>query len=393
VVNEYVEFYREVRQHEAPLDAFRLTVKAMLASPHFLYHIEFGQQPDAFALANRLSYFLWRSSPDAKLQELARSGELSHAETLKRQVDRLLADERSDRFLKDFVGQWLGIDAVGDMQPDSNLYPEYDEELERAMVEETESFVRHILHEDLSLTNLLDSDWTMLNDRLASHYGVPGVVGNQFRHVALNKSQTVRGGLLTHASILNITSNGTTTSPVVRGVWVLDRLLGTPPPPPPADVPAIEPDIRGASTIQEQLAKHRSIAQCNACHRKIDPYGIALENFDVIGAWRERYRALEPTANPNRPKLIDGPVVVSNDRLSDHEDFRDFREFRRLLTKREDLLFDNVARKLATFGLGRPMEFADQPDIEQLVTSTKAHGGGLKTMIRELVASNLFRGP
>jgi hypothetical protein len=261
------------------------------------------------------------------------------------------------------------------------------------MVEETRSFVREILRKDLSLTNLLDSDWAMLNDRLARHYGISGVEGNHFRLVTLDKDETVRGGLLTQASILNITSNGTTTSPVVRGVWVLDRLLGTPAPPPPPDVPAIEPDIRGAGTIQEQLAKHRSIEQCAACHRKIDPYGIALESFDVIGGWREKYRALEPTANPNRPKLTDGQTVVSSDSLPGLGQFEDFRRFRELLLKKEELVFENMVRQLATFALGRSMDFADQAELKQIVVATRTEGGGMKTMIRELVASELFRRP
>ena len=215
----------------------------------------------------------------------------------------------------------------------------------------------------------------------------------QFRRVTLDKSKTIRGGLLTQASILNITSNGTTTSPVVRGVWILERLLGTPAPPPPPDVPAIEPDIRGASTIQEQLARHRSIPQCASCHRKIDPYGFALENFDVIGGWRETYRALEPTANPNRPKLVDGPKVISADTLPRLGDFKNFREFRKLLFQKEDLVYKNMARQLATFALGRSMDFADEEHLQQIVAKTKAQRGGLKTMIRELVASELFAKP
>ena len=283
------------------------------------------------------------------------------------------------------------------MLPDGDLYPEYDAELERAMVQETESFIREILHQDLSLTNLIDSDWAMLDARMADHYGISlpdkEIPPNQFRRVSLDKSKTVRGGLLTQASILNVTSNGTTTSPVVRGVWVLDRLLGTPVPPPPPNVPAIEPDIRGASTIQEQLAKHRSIAQCASCHRKIDPYGFALENFDVIGGWREKYRALEPTANPNRPKLVDGPEVISSDSLPRHGEFKDFREFRDLLHKQEDLVFSNMVRQLATFALGRSMDFADDENLQQIVATTKASGGGMKTMIRELVANELFARP
>ena len=394
VVREYVDFYSAARdQNEQPLEAFKLTAKAVMASPHFLYHVETGATPDDYVLANRLSYFLWRSAPDEKLMELAATGRLSQDDVLRRQVDRVLNDEKSERFLMDFVGQWLGIDGVGEMQPDDNLYPEYDEELERSMVEETQSFIREILHNDLSLKNLIDSDWAMLNSRMADHYGISGVEGNEFRRVSLNESETLRGGLLTQASILNITSNGTTTSPVVRGVWVLERLLGTPAPPPPPDVPAIEPDIRGASTIQEQLAKHRSIAQCASCHRKIDPYGFALENFDVIGGWREKYRALEPTANPNRPKLVDGPAVIATDTMPRLGEFQNFREFRSLLIKEENLVFKNVAHQLATFALGRSMGFADEEHIGKIVASTKSQGGGLKTMIRELVTSELFKKP
>jgi hypothetical protein len=398
VVREYVEFYSTAhQQNESPLDAFKITVKAMMASPHFLYHVEPAEKPDDYALANRLSYFLWRSVPDAELWELASAGRLSQPQVLRRQVDRLLADPKSERFLRDFVGQWLDIEGVGEMLPDGDLYPEYDAELGRAMVQETESFVREILHRDLSLTNLIDSDWAMLNARMAEHYDIEltsrEVPPDQFRRVALNKSETMRGGLLTQASVLNITSNGTTTSPVVRGVWVLERLLGTPAPPPPPDVPAIEPDIRGATTIQEQLAKHRSIAQCAACHRKIDPYGFALENFDVIGGWREKYRALKPTANPNRPQLIDGPDVVAADNLPRYGEFKDFGEFRDLLHKQEDLVFSNMARQLATFALGRSMDFADEEGLQQIVAATKANGGGMKTMIRELVSSELFSRP
>ncbi|QDU92662.1 DUF1592 domain-containing protein [Lignipirellula cremea] len=398
VVQEFVDFYQAARAESlSPLDAFRFTAKAMLASPHFLYHVEPHTSAegaiDEYALANRLSYFLWRSLPDAPLVELAAAGQLSQPDVLRKQVDRMLEDPKSERFLKDFVGQWLKISNLGEMQPDANLYPEYDADLERAMVEETESFVREMLLHDLPLRNLIDSDWAMLNDRLAQHYGIPGVEGNRFRRVALDKSATVRGGLLAQASILNITSNGTTTSPVVRGVWVLERLLGSPASPPPPDVPAIEPDIRGATTIQEQLEKHRSIEQCAACHRKIDPYGMALENFDVIGGWRDNYRALKPTANPNRPQRIEGQAVISADSLPQQGDFADFREFRALLLQREDLLERNVARQLAKFALGRSLGFADEGPLASLVATVDASDGGLKTMIRELVASELFRRP
>ena len=392
LVADYVNFYREIRTTEEPLFAFKETVKAMIASPMFLYHVEPGAAPDAYALANRLSYFLWRSAPDAELLGLAASGKLHDRARLTQQVDRLLASDKAERFLSDFTDQWLHLDEIGEMQPDSKLYPEYDSQLERAMVEETRCFVRELLQKDEPLINLIDSDWAMLNDRLAEHYGISGVKGNHFRRVHLNRTETVRGGLLTQASFLNVTSNGTTTSPVVRGVFVLDQLLGTPAAPPPPDVPPIEPDIRGASTIQEQLAKHREIAQCNSCHKKIDPYGIALENFDVIGGWRASYRALEPTANPNRPRVIDGKRVESDDTMPRHGRFSDFREFRELLKHDEQLVHENVTRKLATFALGRSMSFADEPTLKQIAAETK-NAGGLRTMIKLLVSSELFQRP
>ena len=394
VVDEFHTFYQSVRRQQISyVEAFKLTVKAMMASPHFVYHVETGDAPDEYALANRLSYFLWRSAPDEELQRLASAGRLADPAERRRQVERLLADAKAERFLTDFVGQWLKIDLVGDMRPDQNLYPEYDAELERAMIAETRGFIRELIRSDLSPRQLIDSDWAMLNDRLARHYGIPGVAGNHFRKVALNKAGTVRGGLLTQASILNITSNGTTTSPVVRGTWILEQLLGTPAPPPPPDVPAIEPDIRGASTIKEQLAKHRSIPQCASCHRKIDPYGMALENFDVIGAWRDHYRALEPTRNPKRPKLVDGHAVLSDDRLPQLGAFADFRAFRELLLQREDLVWKNVTHKLATFALGRAMDFADEDALRQIIRETEQQNGGFKTLIRELVAGDLFRKP
>lgn len=392
VVKDYADYYQTMRSDAEPLEAFKLTVTAMMASPFFLYHLEPGDTPDAYALANRLSYFLWRSAPDAELMQLAASGALLKPETLRAQAGRLLADEKADRFLRNFTGQWLKVDQVGEMQPDSGLYPEYDAQLEQAMREETVAFIGEMLRADEPLLSLIDSDWAMLNDRIAKHYGIPGVEGNDFRRVSLNPVETVRGGLLTQASILNVTSNGTTTSPVVRGVFLLDQLLGTPAPPPPPDVPPIEPDIRGASTINEQLAKHREISQCAACHAKIDPYGIALENFDVIGGWRETYRALEPTSNPNRPKLTDGKPVSPADKLPRHGGFNGFREFRELLKKDERLVHENMAHKLATFALGRKMDFADEPALKTLAANTKRNGG-LRTMILELVSSELFLRP
>jgi hypothetical protein len=331
--------------------------------------------------------------PDDELFEVAALNKLSRPDVLHQQIERLMADSRSERFLNDFVEQWLETNKVGEMQPDTSLYPEYDSDLERAMIKETQWFIREMFVNDLSLSNLIDSDWTILNDRLARHYGIEGVDGNGFRKVSLDNTKTVRGGLLTQASILNVTSNGTTTSPVVRGVWLLDRLLGTPAPPPPPDVPPIDPDIRGASTIQQQLEKHRSIEACASCHRKIDPYGLALENFDVIGGWRENYRALIQESGSVRPRLGEGKPVISADTLPKLGRYESFRDFRELLKKNERLVFQNVAEKLATYALGRRMTFADQADLEQVVNVSRTKGGGLKTMISTLIKSPLFRRP
>jgi len=394
VVQDFAGYFRTLRDDKMPtLDAYKQTVKAMMASPFFLYHLEPGQEPDSYALANRLSYFLWRSTPDATLLELAKDGKLTDAASLRAQALRMLQDERAERFLKDFSGQWLRVNQVGEMQPDSALYPEYDEQLEHAMKGETLAFIRELLRTDEPLLALVDCDWAMLNERLAKHYGISGVQGNEFRRVSLNKAQTVRGGLLTQASILNVTSNGTTTSPVVRGVFLLDQILGTPAPPPPPDVPPIEPDIRGASTIKEQLAKHREIAQCAACHAKIDPFGMALENFDVIGGWRTNYRALQADANPNRPTLTDGKPVSATDKLPRHGAFKDFNQFRELLKKDERLIYENLAHKLAIFALGRKTGFADEAPLKAIAADTKRNNGGMRTMILALVGSELFFKP
>ncbi len=392
VIDEFVDLADTVGRGLRPLDALKLTLKAMMVSPHFIYHVEDARSIDAYAFASRLSYFLWRSMPDDRLLELASSGRLREPRVLREEVERMLSDPKAERFVNDFVGQWLRTTHVGEMRPDSNLYPEYDLDLEWAMVQETHLFFKEMLEKDLSITNLIDSDWTMLNDRLARHYGIDGVEGNDFRRVALDKSTTVRGGLLTHASILNVTSNGTTTSPVVRGVFVLDHILGTPAPPPPPDVPPIEPDIRGASTIKAQLEKHREIPQCSACHRKIDPYGLALENFDVIGGWREHYRALEPVGR-NRTKVVDGKEVISNDSIPKMGSYGDFIEFRRILLRNEELVYHNMAHKLATYALGRTMDFSDREVLDRIVELTRKQGGGLRVMIHYLAQSPLFSNP
>src|ERR1043165_6049875 len=298
----------------------RVGLRAILISPSFLFMREnvnveklAGGTPaprgalDDYALANRLSYFLWSSMPDEALFKLAEEHKLHDPGVLHDQVERLLRDPKAKAFTENFTGQWLSLRAIDATQPDRTLYPEYDDILKVASVKEATMFFDEVLKNDLSLTNFVSSDFTFLNARLAKHYGIPGVEGTAMRKVTLPPDKH-RGGFLTMSSILKVTANGTTTSPIIRGAWILERILGTPPPKPPADVEAIEPDIRGATTIREQLAKHRKVESCNNCHRKIHPPGFALESFDVTGGWREHYRATgEPkVVNERRVRVWDG---------------------------------------------------------------------------------------
>lgn len=392
-VAKYRALFEKFTKTMKPDESLRAMLAAMLVSPRFLYHEEPPTGPDAYAIASRMSYFLWRSTPDDELLKAAADGSLLDASKRRTQAERMLADPRSARFVKDFTGQWLRVREVGLMKANADLYPEYDDELEAAMRGETEHFIAEMFRRDLPLGNLIDSDWTMLNQRLAKHYGIDGVVGPEFRRVSLDKTQTVRGGLLTQASIHAVTSNGSTTSPVIRGTWVLEKFLGTPAPPPPPDVPAIEPDIRGATTINEQLAKHRTIASCNSCHRKIDPLGFALESFDVIGGWRKNYRALVEPRPGARAKLSDGPPVNSADEWEGVGRFANFQEFRELVKKREDLVTQNLTHQLATFALGRAPGFADRPPLKAIATNIQEKHSGMKSLVLDIVSSPVFVAP
>jgi hypothetical protein len=392
-VAKYRTLYEKFAKAMKPDEALRSMLAAMLVSPRFLYHEEPPNGPDAFAIASRMSYFLWRSTPDDELLKAAADGSLLDPTKRRAQAERMLKDARTERFLKDFTGQWLRVREVGEMKASQELYPEYDLELEAAMRGETEHFIAEMFRRDLPLGNLIDSDWTMLNQRLARHYRIEGVTGPEFRRVSLDKSKTVRGGLLTHASIHAITSNGTVTSPVMRGTWVLEKFLGTPAPPPPPDVPPIEPDIRGATTIKEQLAKHREIASCASCHRKIDPLGFALENFDVIGGWRENYRALVEPKPGARAKLTDGPPVSPADEWTGVGRFSSFQEFRELVKKREDLVVQNLTHQLATFALGRSPGFADRQPLKTIAAKINEKKSGMKSLVLDIIASPVFTNP
>jgi hypothetical protein len=353
-----------------------------------------GPTLDDFALASRLSYFLWSTMPDDELLTLAEQKKLAHPDTLRRQVERLLKSPKARAFTENFVGQWLNLREIDFTEPSYLLYPEYDDMLRASMVRETERFFDEVLKDDLSLTNFVVSDFAMLNGRLARHYGILGVEGWRFRKVRLPK-HSHRGGVLTMASVLKVTANGTTTSPVTRGVWVLERILGTPPPRPPADVPAIEPDTRGATTIRQQLAKHRTLPSCASCHAKIDPPGFALENFDVIGGWRDHYRT---TGNGQavvikglRMHYLRGKKVDAGDVMPDGQRFRDIDEFKHLLLKDKDRIARALTVKLLTYATGAAPAAHDGPEVEAIVGRIREKDYGLRTLVHEIVQSRIFQ--
>ena len=374
--------------------AMRVGLKSILVSPHFLFLREKPGKLDDFALASRLSYFLWSTMPDEELLALAEQRKLSQPATLRAQVERLLNHPKAAQFTENFTGQWLGLRDIDFTVPSHIHYPEFDDMLKVSMVRETELFFAELLRLDLSLTNFIASDFTMLNGRLAKHYGIHGVSGFEFRKVAL-PPDSHRGGLLTMASVLKVTANGTTTSPVLRGAWVLDRILGTPPPKPPENVGTLEPDTRGTKTIREQLAKHRQLESCASCHVKIDPPGFALESYDVIGGWREFYRVSgngkTVMLDGRRMPYLQGPKVDPSDTLPDGRAFRDIDELKQLLLADKDQLARSLTTKLLTYATGHGLESADAPTVSDIVRKVGVKSYGFRALIHEIVASSLFQ--
>lgn len=377
-------------------DAMRVAFRAVITSPRFLFLEERPGPLDDWALACRLSYFLWSTMPDDELRKHASDGSLSRPEILDGQVERMLSSARAGAFVDNFVGQWLDLRQIDFTLPDRKLYPEFDDILKAAMVGETRAFFAQMLRDDSTLKNFIHSDFLMLNRCIAEHYRIDGVTGEEFRRVPL-PAGCHRGGLLTQASILKVTSNGTFTSPVLRGAWVLRRLLGEPPDPPPADIPAFEPDTRGATSIRQQLARHRSLASCASCHARIDPPGFALENFDVIGGWRDRYRAEKGDTPPGKfrgRRIWEyglGPPVDASGALADGREFQDIDDFKRRLLEREDQVARNVTASLLTYATGAGIQFADRDVVGAIVERLRSRGGGLRTLVHEIVRSETFR--
>jgi hypothetical protein len=372
---------------------------AVLSSPGFLFVEEKPGRLDDFALASRLAYFLWNSEPDETLRALAERNELHRPGVLKAQTERLLNDQKSRRFVDAFTDYWLDLRKLDDTSPSTTLYNDYelDDPLKLAALEETRLFMQELFQADLSARNIVSSDFTFLNQRLAEHYDVPDVIGVKMRRVTLPKD-SLRGGLMTQASILKVTANGTTTSPVLRGHWITERILGVETAPPPK-VPAVEPDIRGAVTIRQQLEKHRADQSCASCHNKMDPPGLALESFDVMGGWRDRYRAAKEGVTPASGIGMDGqrfaffyalPVDCTG-ALPDGRAFQDVRDLKRLLLTDPAPIARNLVRQLAVYATGAPVRFSDRVEIERIVQRTSASDYGVRSIVQELVQSDLFQ--
>ncbi len=379
-------------------EAMRVGLRAILTSPTFLLLEEHPGKLSDLALATRLAYFLTSSMPDDELMKVAGAGQLSKPAVLKAQTERLLKGPRAATFVTNFVGQWLELRNIDATTPDTKLYPEYDMLLKLGMVTETEAFFSELLSKNLPVSNFIQSDFAMVNNRLAEHYELPGIAGEQFRRVSL-PAGSPRGGVLTQASVLKVTANGTVTSPVIRGAWVMKHLLGQPPPPPPANVGAIEPDTRGTTTIREQLAKHRDSESCATCHKTIDPPGFALECFDVIGGFRERYRSQDQAkgqhVNLRRPGGVSfgvwlGLAVDASGELADGRKFQGITDFKKLLLDQQDQVMHALASNLVTYGTGAGIQFADRDAIEAISKQAKADGSGLRSLVHAVVQSPLF---
>ena len=381
---------RRIAAGRSPQEGLKDALKAALSSPSFLYLSQDTAAADrdskarprltGHALASRLAYFLWSAPPDAELLQLAASGELTKPDILTAQTRRLLASPRSDAFVSGFLDSWLHLRSLGSTPPDRRLFEHYySKGLEPAFKTETRLFFRDLIERDAPIGNFLDCDYGFINQPLASHYEL-GELGDparahEFRKVAFPDSR--RGGLLGMGAVLTVTANGIETSPVVRGVFVLENILGTPPPPPPDDVPAIDPDVRGAQSIRELVSKHRESPNCYSCHQKIDPLGFALENFDPIGGWRTSYGKTP---------------IDSAGELPSGEKFSDVTGLKKILVKRQDLFAHMLTDRLLTYACGRRIGALDQPIVEKIVADLPSRQHGLRSLIEAVVASEPFVG-
>ena len=381
-----LKFYREARKSEGFEPSIEMGLRAVLVSPEFLFRVE--QDPTGVApkavyrisnleLASRLSFFLWSSIPDEELLTAAVRGDLHQPSVLQKQVKRMLADERSRMLVTNFADQWLYLRNLASITPDMRAFPDFDDNLRKSFRKETHLFFESVMREDRSVLDLLRADYSFLNERLAKHYGVPNVYGSRFRKVTFGP-ETMRGGLLRQGSILTVTSYATRTSPVIRGKWILDNILGVPPPPPPPNVPALE-EAKAAMkkmTMRERLSEHRKNPACSGCHKLMDPPGFSLENFDAVGRWRQ---------------AEDGTAVDASGGLPDGAKFTGVAGLEKALLTRPELFATTITEKLLTYSLGRGVEFSDAPAVRQIVRQTQKSDFRFSSFIQGIAGSPSFQ--
>ena len=377
--------YRDAAAEHGFDAGIEMALSAILVSPQFLFRVE--RDPAGIApgtayritdleLASRLSFFLWSSLPDEELLSTAAAGRLRQPAMLERQVRRMVADPRARALVTNFAAQWLHLRNLASMTPDMRLFPDFDDNLRQAFRQETELFFESVLREDRSVLDLLRADYTFVNERLARHYGIPHVYGSRFRRVAL-AGDSMRGGLLRHGSILTVTSYATRTSPVVRGKWILDNLLGVPPPPPLPDVPALKDNtVDGHLSVRQRLAEHRRHATCAGCHNLMDPVGLSLEKFDAVG----RRRTTE-----------EGAPIDASGGLPDGSRFDDVQGLEAALLRRPELFVGAFAEKLQTYALGRGVEYYDAPAIREIVRAARPENFRMSAVILGVVKSPAFQ--
>jgi len=385
IADEDIAAYHQLfKSYRPSFSSFQETMIEVLAtvmtSPEFLYVVQSESETLTLSdleLANRLSLFLWSSIPDAELIDLAVAGKLKLPEILDSQIERMLADPKSQRFNKHFVRQWLGLEAMDTLVVDQFKFGGYNEAFQKTLIAEPHAFFDHILRNNRSVMDFIQSDYLVINEPLANHYGIPGVKGQEFRKVPIEPGAN-RGGLITSAAILTMTSTGVDSNPLKRGVWLLERMLHDPPPPPPPDVPEVDltdPRIL-KMTPKERMADHRNQPACVSCHAKIDPWGISLENFDAIGRFRT-------TVND---QAVDATAVLHNDKeLVGASGLKDY-----LMADRQQQFAKAMVHKMSTYALGRPMSFSDRAEIDKMATELRKRGDGLRDLISIVIHSDLF---
>ena len=384
-LDRLLEFYTEGRRDGGFETGIELALRYLLASPQFIFRLE-TEPADLAAgqvypladldLAARLSFFLWSSIPDDTLLTAAERGELRDPDGLARQVRRMLADPRAGALVENFAGQWLYLRNLANTTPDPPTFPDFDDNLRRSMRRETELFIESIMREDHSVLELLTADYTFVNERLARHYEMPGIYGDRFRRVRV--TDEARRGLLGHASVLTVTSYATRTSPVLRGKWILENLLGAPPPPPPPDVPDLEDTGNAAGlSIRERLEQHRANPACAVCHAQMDPYGFGLENFDAVGRWRLTG--------------VDGAAIDASDTLPDGTAFDGPSELRAAIMRRPEQFVTTLTRKMLIYAVGRGLEYYDAPVVRAIVRKAADEGYRFSSVVMGIVTSDPFR--